>query len=134
MASWVPWNKEEFQFGRHDGGKAHSLGAGDLALEYLARGEGDGSVGVVIENIAEAEGGALQPRHWAQCAQVWLHDVIAVARRPTGGGVAIGSRHFQVGRQEIVAAVGFAAVGDFEKGFGVQAFAHEPPLHIDDAG
>ena len=127
------FEEEEFELGRHHRLEPHGAGAGDLALEDGAGGVGDFLVGVVVEDVAHHHGGAGEPGHAAERREVGLVDVVAVARGPACGLVALHRVHLDVGGEEVVAAVGFlvAAVHEVLR---VEALAHEAALHVHDAG
>jgi hypothetical protein len=122
----------ELQLGRHHRIEPQRLGAGDLAFQDGAGRMGDFGV-VMIKHIAHHHRGAGQPRNPAYLRQVGFMHVIAIARRPTCRLVALHGFHLEVGRQQVVAAVGFdmAAVDEMR---GMKPFAHQAALHVDKAG
>ena len=125
--------QEEFQLCRHHGVKAHRLQPLELFLEDRAGRMGDVLMRVVVEHVTEHHHRALEPGHRAQGAKIRLHHVIAIARTPGGRGIAVGRGHRQVGGQQVVAAMGlFPGAGD--EMLGMEPFAQQPALHVDQAG
>ena len=121
--------QEEFQLGRHHHVKAHVLGALELRFQHLARRMGDRLVAVMIEQIADHQRRARNPRDQPQRLHVGLHHVIAVAALPARRVIARHGDHFHVGRQQVVAAMGLfpSAVDEMRR---VEPLALKPSLHI----
>lgn len=88
---------------------------------------------VMIQHIAEHHRRALKPRYKPQGVKIGLHDVIAVSLRPTACGIALGGGHFQIGGQQVVAAMGFMR-RVVNKVLRVKALAHQAALHIHQTG
>ena len=88
---------------------------------------------VVIQYIAEHHRRTREPGHKPQGVKIGLHDIIAVSLRPTACGIALGGGHLQIGGQQIVATMGFMR-RMINKILGVKALAHQPTLHIHNAG
>jgi hypothetical protein len=87
---------------------------------------------VMVDDIADDEGGARQPGHAAQGLEIGLQHEVAVAARPGGGLVAGHRLDLHVDGQQIVAGVGLLHAALQEEMPGV-ALAHQPPLHVDHA-
>ena len=85
---------------------------------------------VMIDQVAEHQGRALEPGNPAQGVQVRLEDEIAVAEVPVGRLVARNRLVLHVDGQQVVAAMGLLDdVG--EKEVPGHPLAHEPALHVD---
>jgi hypothetical protein len=117
-----------FELGGGHGVETEGCGAGDLALEDGARGDGH-----VVE-IAVDEGGFVLPAQAAGGAHFGDEEEVAVAELPVGELVAGDGLHFGVGGEQVVAGVG-AVGGDFvEEVLGVEALAHEAAVVIGEGG
>ena len=86
-------------------------------------------MGGVINQITQNKGGTLEPWQAAQGGQVRLHHIVAIAGRPTGRGVVLHRCHFQIGRHQVLATVALFP-GGVDKVLGLEALAHETPLHV----
>ena len=62
-----------------------------------------------------------------------MHHVVAISGSPAGRAVTVHGKHFQIGGQQVVTAVGFLP-GTFEKELGVEALAHQAALHVGKSG
>ena len=84
---------------------------------------------VVVQDIGQNQGGAVQPRHRPQGRQIRGDHEIAVAALPIGGGVARHRLHVNVIGQQIIAAMRLA-VGGIENEFGLVTLADQAAVHI----
>ncbi len=84
---------------------------------------------MVVDDVAEDQRRARQPRDAPQRRQVGLHDEVAVALVPVGGLVAGHRLHVDVVGEQVVAAVGLL-VGAVEEVLGLEALADQPSLHV----
>ena len=106
------------------------LGAGDLTFQNGAGRDVNLFMAVVIQQIAQHQRGAGQPRHQPQGGHVRAQHIVAIALFPAGGFIAGNGVHLHIDGEEIVAAMGFFMSAIAEKG-GVKAFAHQAALHVD---
>ena len=84
---------------------------------------------VMVVKIDHAKGRARRPWQTAQRAQIGLHHIIAIARRPARRLIALHGIHLDIRGQKVIAAMGF--IGVFDEMRGVKALAHQAALHID---
>jgi hypothetical protein len=89
-------------------------------------------MGMVVEKVAQHHRRAFQPRHPPQGGKIRLHHIVAIARLPAGRRIAVGRRHFEVGRQHVVAAMGFL-VARLDEVLHMETLAHQAALHVDTA-
>jgi len=123
--------QEEFQFGRHDRRQPHVGQAGHLRLQHGARRMRNILVRVMILDIAHHHGCGFEPGNPAEARKIRLHHVVAIAARPARRRISLDRIHLDVGRQQVIAAMGLV-IGRIDEMLGVEALAHQPSLHIDD--
>ena len=122
----------ELELGGHVGEKAALLEAGELALEHGTRAVRQ-LVAVMVDDVAQHQGGAGEPGDLAQGAEVRADGEVAIALVPGGGLEARDRLHLHVDGEEIVAGVPFLAHGVHEVAAG-HALADQPALHVGEGG
>ena len=122
----------ELELGRHVDLEALLSCAGDLALQDRARAVRH-VFPMVVDDVAEHERRALQPRDLAQGREVRADREIAVALVPGRGRVARHRLHVHVEREQVVAGVHLVH-HLLEEVVPGDPLADQPALHVDEAG
>ena len=120
----------ELELAAHHRREAERGGALELGLQDLAR-RGLHRRPVVPLHVAENERRRLEPRDAAEGGQVGPDVEVAVALLPARERVAGHRVHLHLEREQVVAPLhSVPRVHLLEEELGVEALAHQPPLHV----
>jgi hypothetical protein len=121
----------ELELGRHVGAVAEGLCALDLAAQDRARRMGQ-ELAVMIDHVAEHQGGAVQPRDPAQGREVRPDREVAVAELPRRRRIAWDRLHLHVDGEQIVAGMHLVR-RLLDEEAPAHALADQPALHVGEA-
>ena len=120
--------QEELELGGHHGRHVHRRQALELALQHAAGGVVE-QLMVVVEQVADDQRSALEPRDPPHGGDVGLEHEVAIALLPAGHLVAGHRLHVDVAGEQIVAAMRLLMRALAEIA-GMEALADQPPLHV----
>ena len=124
----------ELKLGPEHGLEPERPGALDLVAKHLAWRRPDRVV-VVPRDVAEHEGGRLQPGDPAQGGEIGHEVEVAEAALPAGHRVTGSRVHLHIHREQVVAALDRLTSGRAgKKVLGIEALPHQPPLHVGEGG
>ena len=109
------------------------VGFFELEFEHRAGSQRDQVVCRLVDDIAEHDGGAVEPGGMPERAEVGHQVDVAVALFPVGELVSVDRFHFHVDRQQVVAAMCTVTDGVFEKEAGVESFSDQSAIEICEA-
>ena len=101
--------QEELEFGCCLDREAHRVGALELHLQHRARRDGDGFVGVHVDDVAQHDRRRIGPARTGERRHVGHEMEVAVAQFPARVVVAVDGFHLHVDGQQVVAGVGAVA-------------------------
>ena len=120
----------ELELGARLQGQARGCGARHLALEDGPRADRDLLVRLLVDRVAEHDGGLLEPRDDPHRVPDGRGDPVAVAGLPVHQPEAVGRVHLHVGAQEVGAEVRPVVDDAVEERLALDTLAHEPALHV----
>jgi hypothetical protein len=85
---------------------------------------------VVVQQVAQHQHSAFQPRQAAQRRHIGFHHIIAITGLPRGRFIALHGVHFDIRGDQVIATMGFSPSGVYEV-LDVKTFAHQAALHVD---